>query len=170
MTTALRPQGSLESLHRMDDSPRSPSVASHGLRTETLEDLSDPSAASFGHIDDVCIQLLKQGQTTQALKYLQRMRAMIDSIVDKMGGDKEEAEQPPRGGTGRKPKPPSRASRSARGLRTARMDKATAEVAAPDTARSLPSIPTAIVPVDTAAERLACIPVDQFISALPPRA
>ena len=164
MTTALRPQGSLESMHRMDDSPRSPSVASHGLRTETLEDLSDPSAASFGHIDDVCIQLLKQGQTTQALKYLQRMRAMIDSIVDKMGGDKEEAEQPPRGGTGRKPKPPSRASRSARGLRTARMDKATAEVAAPETARSLPSIPSAIVPVDTAAERLAA--KDLFIATL----
>jgi chromosome segregation ATPase len=135
------------------------------VSTTRLDDLSDPSAASFGHIDDVCIGLLKQGQTAQALKYLQKMRAMIDSIVEKMGEPPLEPAPPssaPSGG--RKPAPPKRKTTSARGARTARIEAAKAdEGRAAETARSLPVI-KAIVPVDTAAERLAA--KDLYISKL----
>ena len=48
------------------------------MSTTKLDELADPSAASFGHIDDVCIGLLKQGQTAQALKYLQKQIGTIE--------------------------------------------------------------------------------------------
>ena len=131
------------------------------VSTTRLEELADPSAASFGHIDDVCIGLLKQGQTTQALKYLQKMRGMIDTIVEKMGEPPLEPAPP---SSARKPAPPMRTSKSARGARSARIEAAKADDERPaETARSLPSI-KAIVPVDTAAERLAA--KDLYISKL----
>lgn len=134
------------------------------LSTTKLDELADPSAASFGHIDDVCIGLLKQGQTAQALKYLQKMRTMIDSIVEKMGEPPLDPAPPASGQSARKPAPPKRASKSARGARTARIEAAKAdEERAVETARSLPAI-KAVVPVDTAAERLAA--KDLYISKL----
>ena len=132
-----------------------------------LDDLADPTTASFGHIDDVCIGLLKQGQTQQALKYLQKMRAMIDDIVSKMGEPPIEAKPstaPARGG--RKPAPPKRASNSARGARTAKLEAAKADDVRPaaETAQSLPAIKVIAPPVDTAGERLAA--KDLYITKL----
>ena len=113
--------------------------------------------ASFGHIDDVCIQLLKQGNNAAALKYLQRMRAMIDGICLKMGGH---LGTPDPNATA-----PKRGSRSARGPRErpTRSNRPAVAPEPPYTARSLPAIGPA-AQVDTAAERIAA--KDAHIKAL----
>jgi chromosome segregation ATPase len=144
----------------------------------SMDAVMDPEKSSFGHIDDVCIRLLRQGDNAAALKYLERMRAMIDGICAKMGGAAPgRAESRQSSVASSRPPSSSRLSRAAgshrpRSSARARSARAAEEggAARGGEAGSLPVIVAAVPkppPVDTAAERLAA--KDAHIQALKAR-
>jgi hypothetical protein len=130
------------------------------------DDLINPESLGFAHLDDVCIKLLKKGKPDDAIKYLARMRTMIDTIVTKLEPSGESKARPDSTPLPMKPKAPKpRGSNSQRGPRSARTGQfgsARKTATEPDTQsdagseRVLPVIVRAPPdPIDTAAERLA---------------
>ena len=57
--------------------------------TDAIKYLADPTAAStppinFAHIENVCVKLMQKGNNDEAVKYLDKMRTLIDTICEKL--------------------------------------------------------------------------------------
>eukprot|EP01052_Picozoa_sp_SAG31_P022130 SAG31_NODE_1746_length_7364_cov_6.205231_3_plen_1017_part_00 len=125
--------------------------------------LGDTDSLGFAHLDDVCIKLLKKGNKEEAIKYLTRMRGMIDSICKKL------EPQPPAPVKPTAPTSARRARSATKGLRSGRLrEQGSAPSESADGGSSSAALLPAIVrrddPVDTAAERLAA--KDKHIDSL----
>ena len=146
------------------DGKRSSGADSEDGKSSSLDgdELIDPESLGFAHLDDVCIKLLKKGNTDEALKYLSRMRGMIDTICTRLEPKPASVPLKPTA-----PKPRSARS-STKGLRSGRIRVGVAAggESSPEGGSTalLPAIVKSADPVDTAGERLAA--KDRHIDSL----